>query len=108
MVQRQSLESALREAESCPIDETGCTACKIAAGIGISTSLCEEFKGQLDCRELMAIIDNPELYTLEEVQTVIEKIAKHSCGKARELLTYTLCLMKGECSLDEPPPSLKG
>lgn len=105
MSKSRSLENILYEAESS--EEAECVACKIAAGIGITTNLCEEFKGELNCQELMAMIDHPELYTLEEVQAAIEKIAKNSQGKAKELLNYTICLMKGECSIDQAPTSLK-
>lgn len=101
----QSLEAVLYEAET--TEGTECAACKIAAGIGITRNLCEEFKDELDCRWLQAMIDNPDLYTLAEVEAAIEKISKNAQGKPRELLTYTLCLMKGECSVDDAPPSIK-
>ncbi|GAJ16625.1 unnamed protein product, partial [marine sediment metagenome] len=42
-------------------DTAGCIPCRIAAGIGITKNLCEEFKDELDCRELAAMVDNPEL-----------------------------------------------
>lgn len=103
---QQSLEDVLMEAEA--RGGTDCVACKVAAGIGITKNLCEEFKHELDCGELAAMIDNPELYTLREVEDTIENIAKTSHGKPRELLDYTLCLMKGKCSLDDAPVSLKG
>jgi len=105
MRKQRSLEDVLYEAET--TEGTECAACKIAAGIGITKNLCDEFKHELDCRELLAMIDNPELYTLKEVEDTIENIAKASRGEARELLTYTICLMKGECRLDDAPASLK-
>lgn len=93
------LEDILHEAETSE-DTEECIPCRIAAGIGITKNLCQEFKNELDCRELIAMIENPELYTLEEVEQAVQKIAECAQGKPRELLTYTLCLMKGECSVE--------
>lgn len=101
-IEGQRLEDILSEAETSEETE-GCVPCKVAAGIGITRSLCEEFKEELDCRELVAMIDNPDVYSLAEVEEAIEKISKNARGKPRELLNYTLCLMKGECRLDEAP-----
>jgi len=100
-MKEKKLEDIFHEAETS--EETECEACKIAAGIGITRNLCQEFKDELDCRELQAIIDNPDVYTLEEAEEAIKKIAENARGKPKELLHYTLCLMKGECSLDEAP-----
>lgn len=101
-MKQQSLEDILNEAETSE-DTLECVPCRIAAGIGITKNLCAEFKNELDCHELAVMIDNPELYTLSQVQAAVEKIAESSHGEAKELLDYTLCLMKGECRL----PSLK-
>lgn len=78
-----------------------CSPCRIAAGIGIAEDLCEQFKGELDCQELADMLEHPEGHSLDDAQKAIEKIAKGSEGKARELLDYTVCIMKGECPL--PP-----
>lgn len=95
----KKLSRILNEAESSK--DQDCAPCRIAAGIGITKNLCEQYKNQLDCRDLAEMIDNPERYTLAEVQKTIEKIAKNASGRPKELLDYTVCLMKGECSLDE-------
>lgn len=100
----QKLDDILYEAETSEETEE-CTACKIAVGIGITRNLCKEFQ-ELDCRELQAMLDNPAVFTLEEIEEAIKKIAENAHGEPKELLDYTLCLMKGECSL-EAPPSLK-
>lgn len=99
-MKQQSLEDILYEAEISE-DTAECIPCRIAAGIGITKNLCEEFKDELDCRELAAMVDNPGLYTLSQIQAAIEKISGSSHGKPKELLDYTLCLMKGECSLPD-------
>lgn len=104
-MKQQSLDDVLAEAEASGGAE--CLPCKIAAGIGITKGLCEEFKGELDCRELESMIENPGLYTLGEVEAAIEKISKSAKGRPKELLDYTVCLMKGKCNTKDALPSLR-
>lgn len=88
------LSDILQEADASR--EEDCTPCRIAAGLGIARNLCEEFK-ELDCREIAAMIDNPQGYTLNDVEKAMQRLLKGAYGKPRELLDHTLCLMKGDC-----------
>lgn len=93
---KQSISETLNEAETSE-DTSECVPCRIAAGIGITRNLCQEFK-ELDCHEIMTMLDNPENFTVEEAEEAIKKLAQNSRGKPRELLDYTLSLMRGEGS----------
>ena len=83
-----------------------CEPCRVAAGIGIAANICEELKGQVDCKDLEVLLDDPNA-TLADAQKAIEKMAEEATGKSKELLGEVVCIMKGECpipsdSLQEP------
>lgn len=91
------LDTVLEEAEGS--EDLNCHPCRVAAGMGITLDLCNQFK--LDCHQLESILDHPEQFGIAEAQAAIEEIAQNTDHeKAKRLLDYTLCLIKGKCRLD--------
>lgn len=79
-----------------------CVPCNIAAALGITRNICEEYKGELDCRKLQHIIDHPDVYSTDDAAEAITKLAEKAQGKAKELMDCVVTMMRGEkCQIPE-------
>lgn len=79
-----------------------CIPCNIAAALGLTKNICEEYKAEIDCRELQEIIEHPDVYTTDDAAKAITKLAEKSRGKPKELIDCVVTMMRGgECKIPE-------
>lgn len=73
-----------------------CVPCNIAAALGVTKNICEEFKGQIDCQKLQHMLDHPDDYTTDDAAKAITELAEKAEGKPKELIDCVVKLMHGE------------
>lgn len=76
-----------------------CVPCRVATALGLTKNICEEHQ-ELDCQDLLVIIEHPDNFSLQEAEEAIAKVAEKASGEAKELIDCVVTLMHGgKCNL---------